>query len=88
MTMYIRNQETISGHIDDDLVMMDIAKGSYFSLNSVATRIWQLLETPLTFEALCGLLVAEYDIGPDQCRADVDEYLSRMQGLGLVKIVT
>lgn len=87
MTMYVRNQQTVSGQIDDNLVMMDIAKGSYFSLNSVGTRIWQLLETPLTAEALCNLLLAEYDVSPDQCRAEVSEHLSYMQQLSLVEIV-
>ncbi len=85
MTQFIRNNETISGQLNDDLVMVDIEKGSYFSLNAVATRIWELLENPLTSESLCNLLLAEYDVSPDQCRAEVNEYLEKMKGLGLVK---
>ena len=47
MAKYIRNSRTISGRLHDELVMMDMEKGKYFSLNPVATRIWDLLEKPL-----------------------------------------
>jgi hypothetical protein len=87
MKRFIRNHETISGQIDDELVMMDIEKGSYFSLNTVATRIWELLEGPLTIEGLCDLLLKEYDVDLSECRADVKEHLTKMQELGLVKAI-
>jgi len=41
---YTRNNDTIQGRLNDELVMMDIEKGKYFSLNPVATHIWDLLE--------------------------------------------
>ena len=85
MPMFIRNQDTISGQIDDELVMVDIEKGSYFSLNSVATRIWELLENPLTTDDLCELLVKEYDVSLTQCQAEVEEHFIKMQQLGLIK---
>lgn len=85
MATFIRNQETISGQIDAELVMVDIEKGSYFSLNSVATRIWELLENPITSEDLCDLLLKEYEVSSAQCQTDVEEYLSKMKELGLVR---
>ena len=87
MKTYRRNQETISGQIDDEIVMVDIEKGSYFSLNPVATRIWELLEQPLTLDGLCDQLLTEYDVSAEECRADVAEHLTQMQTLGLVREV-
>jgi len=86
MTTFTRNQETISGQIDEELVMVDIERGSYFSLNSVATRIWELLETPLTIEGLCEKLMEEYEVSSEQCRIEVEKHLTKMQELGLVQI--
>lgn len=85
MANYIRNQETISGQIEDELVMVDIEAGNYFSLNVVATRIWELLENPVSFDELCANLMEEYEVSETQCRADVEAHLSKMQELGLVK---
>lgn len=87
MKTYRRNQETISGQIDDEIVMVDIEKGSYFSLNPVATRIWELLEQPLTLDSLCDQLLTEYDVLPEQCRTDVTDHLAEMETLGLVLAV-
>lgn len=81
---FIRNTNAISGRLNDELVMMDIRKGKYFSLNPVATRIWDLLEQPLSMEELCNQLTGEYDVDPGQCRDDVKDYLEEMTRLGLV----
>jgi hypothetical protein len=84
MITYTRNNKTISGRLHDELVMMDLDKGKYFSLNPVATRIWDLLEKPLAADELCELLMNEYDVEPVQCRTEVTELLSEMARLGLV----
>ena len=84
MMKFVRNSKTISGRLHDELVMMDIDQGKYFSLNPVATRIWDLLENPLTSDELCLRLIDEYDVEPEQCRIEVEEHLAEMVGMGLV----
>ena len=86
MSKYLRNSKTISGRLHDELVMMDIEKGKYFSLNPVATRIWELLENPLTIKELCSLLMDEYEINADQCKAEVEDHLKEMIKLGLINL--
>jgi len=81
---YIRNSKTISGRLHDEIVMMDLEQGKYFSLNPVATRIWDLLERELTVEELCVLLKEEYEVESRQCIEDVSEHLGEMVRLGLV----
>ena len=84
MTKFGRNNKTISGRLHDELVMMDPVQGKYFSLNSVATRIWDLLEQPLSVDELCMKLIDEYDVEPERCRAEVGECLLEMVRLKLV----
>ena len=81
---FTRNEDIISGRLHDELVMMDIEKGKYFALNSVATRIWDLLSEPLPVEKLCARLLEEYNVPPDQCLQEVSEYLEHMVKLGLI----
>jgi len=84
MTKYIRNNKTISGRLHDEMVMMDIDQGKYFSLNRSATAIWEFLEVPLTLEELCSKISEEYDVEKDQCKKDVETHLEEMVSLGLV----
>lgn len=81
---YVRNNNIISGRLQDELVMMDLDIGKYFSLNTVATRIWDLLEKSLTIDELCGLLMEEYEVAEEQCRSEVGEVLKEMVKLGVV----
>jgi len=83
-TKYVRNCKTISGSLHDELVMMDLEQGKYFSLNPVATRIWSLLERPVTVEALCDELQQEYEVGHKTCFNEVKEYINEMLRLRLV----
>ena len=86
-TKYTRNSRTISGRLHDELVMMDLEQGKYFSLNPVATRIWDLLEKEMTLDELCAVLTEEYDVESGQCIDEVGELMSGMEGLGLVIII-
>ena len=81
---YVRNGKTISGRLHDEMVMMDLEQGKYFSLNPVATRIWDLLERELTVAELCALLKEEYEVESRQCFDEVSEHLSEMARLGLI----
>lgn len=84
MKKFVRNSKAISGRLHDEMVMMDIDQGKYFSLNQSATVIWELLEKPLTNEELCRLLMDNYDVDPGQCSKEVTEHLEEMVKLGLV----
>ena len=84
MAIYIRNNDTISGKLHDEQVMLDIEKGKYFSLNPVATKIWELLEQPMDLKDLCSKLMEEYDVDAEKCMAETSEYLEEMAKLGLI----
>ena len=87
MKKYKRNNETISGKLHDEQVMLDIEKGKYFSLNPVATRIWEILEQPKELTELCSKLMDEYDVEIEQCKKETNEHLKKMIKMGLIKEV-
>lgn len=85
MLKYARKSKTISGRLHDEMVLMDLEQGKYFSLNPVATRIWDLLEGPATVEWLCGRLQEEYEVEAETCVEEVSAYIEDMVKLGLIK---
>ncbi len=84
MTRYIRNSKTISGRLHDEMVMMDMDQGKYFSLNQTATVIWEMLENPMTIEDICTRLAEDFEVDMRQCREDVLSYLEEMTDRGLI----
>ncbi len=87
MTKYLRNSKTISGRLHDELVMMDITRGKYFSLNSTANSIWEMLDKPMSREEVCFALMEMYEVGPRQCAREVGEHLREMTDIGLILTV-
>lgn len=51
-TKFERNSDLIVAEMDGDLVMMDVAQGTYFSINQVGAHVWTQLEAPQTVAAL------------------------------------
>lgn len=84
--IYRRKPEVISGKLEDQIVMMDIEKGKYFSMNPVATRVWELLEEPSSAGELCNKLLDEFEVSKEQCYDEVLELLGKMKELDLLEI--
>jgi len=84
MIKYIRNNNAISGRLHDEMVMMDIEQGKYFSLNPVATRIWEILEKPVAKDEICKILLDEFEVDDNKCKLEVEEHLKEMLKLKLV----
>jgi len=54
-------------------------------LDQIAQRIWDLLQEPMTTEAVVERLVCEYAVNPDQCRADVTPALVELRAAGALE---
>ncbi len=85
MEKYYKNNEILDGNLEGSLVMMDIQKGKYFSLNPVGKRIWEMIEQPKSFDEIINLLQAEFEVTPEQCSSEVIEFLAKMEKSGIVK---
>ena len=73
-----RNPELVSSDLDGETVMMSIESGEYFGLDSVGSRIWELLETPTTVANLVDILVDEFEVSREECEADTIDFLNQL----------
>ncbi len=85
-TLLSRNNTLSGTTIDDDLVMMDATNGSCFGLNTVAKTVWELLETPKTYQAVLTKLLEHYDVDLAQCEKDMGPFLEHMVSHKLIYI--
>jgi hypothetical protein len=84
--MLTRNTEMLSTELDQDIVLMNIDAGAYYGLAGTARSIWEKLATPMTFSALVGMLVDEYEIMPEAVAADLQGFLGKMERKGLLHV--
>lgn len=81
-----RNPEIVSSEIDDEVVMMSINEGKYYGVDAIGSRIWQLLETPLSVTDLFRQLQTMFDVTETQLESDVLEFLADLENQKLIEI--
>ena len=72
--------------VSDGSVLLHMETEIYFGLNSVGTKVWELLPPECTeLEELCRRLADTYpDVEPEMLRQDVAELLEMLQENELV----
>lgn len=86
---YQRTRSILSASLgDQDTALFDAANGSYLGLEGTANRIWQLLEAPITLDAICAVLISEYEVEPETCRQQTQGFLQDLSQRQLVAIVS
>jgi len=73
-----RNPELVSSNLDGETVMMSIENGEYFGLDSVGSRIWELLETPIQVSSLVDRLLEEFEVSREECEIDTYDFLNQL----------
>jgi hypothetical protein len=85
MEKYSRNEQIIDGELDDNQIMMHLDKGKYFGLDPVAKRIWEIIEQPKSFEEITTVLLDEFEVSPEQCTTDVQDFLEKAIQFDIIK---
>jgi len=70
--------------IDDEVVLMHLDSGEFFSLTGTAIDVWRLIDGSRGREELIAQLSSEFAAEPGQISADVDELLERLRTANLV----
>ncbi|NBC19372.1 MAG: PqqD family peptide modification chaperone [Bacteroidetes bacterium] len=65
---------------------MSVETGKYYGMDPVASRIWELIETPASVEAICAQLTDEFEVTAARCRKDVLDFVSALAEEGLVEV--
>jgi hypothetical protein len=77
-------QQVIARRVGEETVMLDLANGTYFSLDLVGARIWALLGEGKTLAEICDVLMAEYDVARDAIERDVLSLVEELRAHGLI----
>ena len=79
-----RRNDIDTTDLNGEIVMMDLEKGRYFSLNVVGSRIWEIIEKPIEVNKLVESLLEEYDVNRNECEENVLEFLGKLNDANIV----
>lgn len=71
-------EDKISTELDGETVILDMSSGVYRGLDQVGTTIWNMLEEPVSIHEMKEAILAQYDVGEQQCLIDLLEFLKKL----------
>jgi Coenzyme PQQ synthesis protein D (PqqD) len=92
MRLYVRSESVVSRVIAGETLIIPVRKGvgdlaSIYSLNEVASVIWQNVIGPWSVEEIVRILESEFAGEPEQIERDVRTFLDEMSSAGLINAV-
>ncbi len=82
-TVVVSNDQ-VAADLAEEVVILGMREGMYFSVSAVAARIWALLQTPRRLADVVATLTSEYDGPADECTAEVLAFVEDLAARGLV----
>lgn len=83
-----RNDDLLHASVGaEECVMMSIEAGSYYGLNAVGSRIWELLESPKTVAQLCTQICEEFEVDEQTCEDAVVKFVDDLIKNRIVHVV-
>lgn len=81
-----QNQAFVFAGLGDAVVMVDTEEGCYYELNRVGAEIWTRIESGARVAVVIEALIAQYDVAPEVCRAEVSAFLAELLRYGAVLV--
>lgn len=70
--------------LSGEKVMVDFESGRYFLIKGVGNYIWDLIQKEITVGEIVSKLLAEYEVGEEECKTSVIEFLQKLRKSGLI----
>jgi hypothetical protein len=82
----VATKDQVSSDLGGEAAILNLRNETYYGLNSVAARVWQLIRTPRAAREVWEAVAVEYDVEPDRCERDVLGLLQKLADAGLVDV--
>lgn len=79
-----RNEQVIAQKTENNLLLLNMQDGNYFSLNEVGGRIWELCDGNRTVKLIIAALAQEYEVPADVLEADTLALLDELCSAQLI----
>lgn len=72
--------------LDGEIAIMNTERGHYYSLDSIGSRIWTIMENEIGIKDLINVLLVEYEVSTEVCERDVIDLIEQLSDQGLIEV--
>jgi Coenzyme PQQ synthesis protein D (PqqD) len=85
-SVVVCSEENLCCDLQGEAVVLNLKSGTYFGLNPLGTRIWELIKEPAKVSDVHHQLLEEYEVDAKQCEAELLLFLNQLQANELIKV--
>ena len=78
--------DVVASQVAQETVLLNLNSASYFGLDEIGTRMWQLATTAGSLQQAYEAFLAEYDVEADQLRGDFAKLIQQLLNAGLIEL--
>lgn len=85
-SIVVAAEEQVSSDLGGEAVILDLKSGTYFGLDIIGARIWNLIQQPRSVADIRNTLMDEYEVASDRCEHDLLGLLQQLAANSLIRI--
>ena len=78
--------DVLTQEVSGETVLLELKSETYFGLDEVGTRIWQLLKKKGDVQFVLEHLLNEYDVDKETLQKDLNDLLRELESSGLIEM--
>jgi hypothetical protein len=86
-SILVQDNETVGADLDGGSALLSLRAGAYYSLNPIASEIWQMLAEPSRVGQIFASLSDGYSVDTQTVAHDVTPFLQSLVNHRLVRVV-
>jgi hypothetical protein len=83
-TFQVNGPNVVHETIDDEVIIVNLNSGTYYSLEKSGAYIWNMVTTEATAGEIAAKLRQQFDANPSEIESAVDQILSELAEEGLI----
>ena len=76
--------QVISRTVEDETVLLDLHSGTYYGLDGVGQRIWEMIVRGMSLGDIVDVITTEYEVEEARAQYDVIEFVRDLVERGLL----
>ena len=85
-SVIVAAKDQLSSSIGGETVILGLNAGHYYGVGDVGARVWQLIQEPRRVAEIRDTIVAEYEVDPAVCEADLMKLLDQLAAARLIEV--
>ena len=74
----------VARRIGEETVILDLESGTYFGLDPVGARAWELIAEGRTLGSVCAVMLEEYEVDEARLERDIARLVEDLRAHGLL----